>query len=304
MPDAWPPADLPAADAERILKIQHELLKISNGHSGFVAMMTALVRLAIDEVIDPGRSGRLRFSELEPTEKAYIGVRTEILFRNEFSLERGKLDVVIAGEDVDIKNTTRGQWMIPTHSVGKLCLLIKSEPEADPGTCSVGLAIAREEYLSDGANQDKKRTFKAGHVNKILWLFQDSSFPKNVLDGLTEEERRFILGPKTANERVANLFRSIQRVPIARHVVEAIARQTDAARRVRKGGGARDLTEPDELFILSGRQHRKWIEKLGIPKCTSAEFVSIRPTGSIEWAVINSYLLERSKERQEPSEEN
>lgn len=293
MQQEWPPADLPADDAVRILKIQQELLQISNGQEGFVSMMTSLVRLAIDEVIDTGRSGRLRFSELETTEKAYIGVRTEILFRNQFSLERGVLDVVIAGEDVDIKNTTRGQWMIPTHSVGKPCLLIKSEPEADPGTCSVGLAIARAEYLNDGANQDKKRTFRAAHANKVLWMFKDSPFPRNVLDTLNEEGRRTILGAKSGTGRVANLFLSIQRVPIPRHIVEAVARQTDAAKRVRSNGGARDIVEPLGVFILSFDQQNKWIRALGLPECGRGEFISFSPQTEAETAIVSAMLAER-----------
>lgn len=296
MAPEWPPIDLPTEDAERILKIQRELLEISNGSSGFVTMMTSLVRLAIDEVIDPGRSGRLRFSELETTEKAYIGVRTEILFRNEFSLERGKLDVVIAGEDVDIKNTTRGQWMIPTHSVGKPCLLIRSEPEADPGTCSVGLAIARAEYLTEGANQDKKRNFKAVHSNKILWMFKDSPFPKNVLDQLTEDQRRSILGPKSANERVANLFLLIQRTPIPRHIVEAVARQTDAAKRARGNNGARDIVEPLGVYILNFHQSNRWIKELRLPECRRGEFISFRPETQQEFAIVERYLQHRRDE--------
>jgi hypothetical protein len=290
---AWPPEDMPPGEADRIQRIESELLRLAGGSVEFGRRMTALVRQAIDEVIDTRRSGRTRFKELESTEKAYIGVRTEILFRNEFSLERGALDVIIAGEDVDIKNTTRGQWMIPTHSVDKPCLLIKSEPESDPGICSTGLAIARSEYLNDGANQDKKKTFKAAHTNKIKWLFVDSPFPRNELERLSDQQKQEILLASSGKERVAKLFLAIQRTPIPRHIVEAVARQTDAAKRVRRNGGARDITEADGLYILSFDQQNKWIKALGLPSCTKGEFISIRPETDHETHIIGEMLKEK-----------
>jgi hypothetical protein len=218
------------------------------------------------------------------------------LFRNEFSLERGALDVIIAGEDVDIKNTTRGQWMIPTHSVDKPCLLIRSEPESDPGICSTGLAIARSEYLNDGANQDKKKTFKAAHTNKIKWLFIDSPFPRNQLEQLSDQQKAEILLASSGKERVAKLFFAIQRTPIPRHIVEAVARQTDAAKRVRRNGGARDVTELQGLFILSYDQQNRWIKALGLPPCTKGEFISIRPETSQEKRLISEMLKEQSSD--------
>ena len=78
--------------------------------------------------------------------------------------------------------------MIPTHSVGKACLLIRSEPLSDPGNCSAGLAIAHAKYLNSGANQDKKRTFRAADKDKILWLFEAAEFPGNIFDRLSVSE--------------------------------------------------------------------------------------------------------------------
>ena len=283
---------MPQADVRVILEIRDELYRIAEGALSFEQRMVQLVRQAIDEVIDTGRSGRFVFSELETTENAYIGVRTEILFRNEFSLERGRLDVVIAGHDVDIKNTTGGTWMIPTHSVGKACLLIRSEPLSDPGNCSAGLAIAHAKYLNSGANQDKKRTFRAADKDKILWLFEAAEFPGNIFDRLSVSERREILGASSGTARVAALFEKVQRIPIPRHVVEAVARQTDAAKRVRRNGGARDLTEPKNLFIFSYDQQRRWIEQFQLPPCAKGNFISLRPNSDAERLIISEYLSE------------
>lgn len=284
--------NIPSGDASRLVAIQTELFRIAGSQEAFQRDMLELVRLAIDEVIDTARSGRFRFDELDSTEKAYIGVRVEILFRSKFSLERGKLDVVIAGEEVDIKNTTSGTWMIPTHSVDKPCLLIRSNLKSDPGTCSVGLAIAREEYLNVGQNQDRKRTFQSRHSDKIVWLFHEQSFKGNVLDGLSEADRSAVLIEGSAARRLARLFTLIQRQPVPRHVVEAIARQHDPMKRIRRNGGARDYTEPEGIFILSYDQHRRWIEQLGLVGCTRSDTISLMPKTPSEHHIIEQYLAE------------
>lgn len=285
--------NIPSGDALRLNTIRSELFRIAGSRQAFQQDTLDLVRLAIDEVIDTARSGRFRFDELDSTEKAYIGVRVEILFRSKFSLERGKLDVVIAGEEVDIKNTTSGTWMIPTHSVDKPCLLIRSKLKTDPGTCSVGLAIARKEYLNAGQNQDRKRTFQSRHSDKIVWLFNEEPFKKNVLDGLSDGDRRAVLIEGSAARRLATLFKLIQRQPVPRHVVEAIARQQDPMKRLRRNGGARDYTEPEGIFILSFDQHRRWIEQLGLDGCTRGDIISLTPRTSAEELVIEQYLAER-----------
>lgn len=286
----WPPSDINPLDVERIRKIRNSLLQMAGGQEEFQLEMVSLIRLAIDEVIDPGRSGRFRFSELEQTEKAYIGVRTEILFRNKFSLERGALDVVIAGEDVDIKNTTTKTWMIPTHSIEKPCLLIRSNVTSDPGDCSVGLVIARQSYMRPSSNQDRKTSFKANHLDKIRWLFEKESFPPNILEILTEEEWRSILTLGSGSRRVAALFEKIQRLPVPRQIVEGVARQQDAMKRVRVNGGARDLTEPNGLYILSYRQQGLYIRRLGLPEADQSSFISIRPVNDLEKSIIKEYL--------------
>lgn len=286
----WPPSDINPHDTSRILKIEGALLEMAGGPQDFQLEMVSLIRLAIDEVIDPGRSGRFRFSELDQTEKAYIGVRTEILFRNKFSLERGTLDVVIAGEDVDIKNTTTKSWMIPTHSIEKPCLLIRSNVRTDPGHCSVGLVIARQAYMRTSTNQDKKTSFSSTHLDKIKWLFQDQDFPPNILEGLTENEWRNILALSSGQKRVAALFEKVQRLPVPRQIVEGVARQQDAMKRVRINGGARDLTEPNGLYILSYRQQGSFIRRLGLPSADQSSFISIAPRNEAELSIIFEYL--------------
>ena len=94
------------------------------------------IRQAIDEVIDGPWTGRFLFSELEKTEKTYIGTRIEIVVRAALGLERrGKLDTVVEGHELDVKWSASNSWMIPTEAVGELCLLLgKTQPGERPST--------------------------------------------------------------------------------------------------------------------------------------------------------------------------
>ena len=57
-----------------------------------------LIRRSFDEAIMGPRRGRFVLSDLDPTEKAYIGLRVQLLFQGEFELPKGtKLDCKING---------------------------------------------------------------------------------------------------------------------------------------------------------------------------------------------------------------
>jgi hypothetical protein len=64
---------------------------------------------------------------------------------------------------------------------------------------------------------------------------------------------------QNANERVAELFRTALQhdgIVTREQIVEAVGRQLDPAKRVRRNGGARDILEPegiDVTFLGSGR---------------------------------------------------
>jgi Restriction endonuclease NaeI len=59
---------------------------------------------------------------------------------------------------------------------------------------------------------------------------------------------------KTANERVANCFETNIGIPILRQQIEAMARQNDPMRRIRRGGGARDLLSGMNIVVLCGNR--------------------------------------------------
>src|SRR5690606_15405344 len=116
----------------------------------------ALLRRCIDDVIMTPKTGRRSYDELEKTEKTYIGTRVEIELRALLHLPKGRLDTVVLGHDVDIKNTMGSNWMIPTEAVDHPCILVAADEAR--ATCYLGLIVARPAYLTLGQNKDAKKS--------------------------------------------------------------------------------------------------------------------------------------------------
>ncbi|MWV27473.1 NaeI family type II restriction endonuclease [Aurantiacibacter rhizosphaerae] len=236
-----------------------------------------LLREAIDVVIDTPRTGRRDYEDLEKTEKTYIGTRVEILVRSYFRLPKGKLDLLLLGQDADVKFTTKNNWMIPREAVGKPCLLLAAD-EAE-AKCYFGLFCADEEYLTAGANQDKKRQVSAEGFGHILWVFCKHPLQPNFWRTIAEASAEAVAVQRTGNDRVVTLFREVQGIPIAREVVEATARQKDFMRRIRadNGRGTRDRLAKEGILLLSGTYDATAIAALGLPPTGKSEFVSHAP---------------------------
>jgi hypothetical protein len=139
LPDTHP-------DHPVVKKIEYALARQAGGMNKLISELPPLMRQAIDEVIDTIRTGRVNESELEKTEKTYIGTKMEILVRNYFRLPKGILDLCIDGIDVDVKNTLASTWMIPREAVGKPCILIASDEKRR--SCYFGIFVARLDYLT------------------------------------------------------------------------------------------------------------------------------------------------------------
>jgi len=120
------------------------------------------IRSSIDEVLDGPRTGRWDFSQLEKTEKTYVGTKMEITVRSKLGLERGpRLDLEIEGHAVDIKWAMDSSWQIPREAVNELCLCIGGRKKLTQ--FEVGVVRCTVDHLNLGNNQDKKRTLsKAG----------------------------------------------------------------------------------------------------------------------------------------------
>ena len=156
------PSDTNAPDPE-LQAVQAKLLT----HSNIETLIGEGLRRSFDEVIDGPRTGRFRIEQLEKTEKTYIGTKVEIVLRNELELPRGHvLDNLIADVEVDTKFSLTGSWMIPREALNQICLLVSGDDNR--ARFSVGLLRMHPSMLTDGSNQDSKKTVSAAGKNSQL----------------------------------------------------------------------------------------------------------------------------------------
>lgn len=244
-------------------------------HSAF----PALIRAAIDFVIDPVLTGRNSILALDNVEKTFIGIKIEHAIRDLLDVPKGLRDLVIDGIDVDVKNTTRNTWMIPLeiYRIEGLCLLIASDEVCNK--CWLGLIKARSAYLN-AANQDKKRSVSAPAFAHILWIINGADYPANFWSGLDMLRFRELRKIKGGTKRAAIFFRENLGKVVHRSVLQALLfDQKDYMKRVRGNGGARDLFKAEGLELLSGASHAHVIASYGINSIGRDSFIAVDPLG-------------------------
>jgi hypothetical protein len=268
-------------DFKTLATVSDFLLKKAGGIDIFSEKVPALFRKAIDEVIDAPRTSRFVFSELEKTEKTYVGTKFEILLRNYLKLPKGDvLDLNVNGMEVDIKTTTGKNWMIPTECMDHPALLLRVNETT--ARCDIGLVVCRPEYMSGGANKDSKKQISAKAQSNIWWILRDHPYPKNFWEAFPKEKRDRIMSIRAASSRLAVLFQEVQRVPIHRNQIEAVAQQRDYMKRLRKNGGARDILSQQGIALLWGTNDRELIKTLNLGVVSADQFISVSPTNPDE----------------------
>ncbi|MEZ5743807.1 MAG: NaeI family type II restriction endonuclease [Sphingomonadaceae bacterium] len=276
-------------DFADLSRLEDNLINAVGGWREFEEKLRGFFRSAIDEVIDTARTGRFFFSDLEKTEKTYLGTKFEIILRDWLDVPKGvKLDLLVGGEEVDVKSSTsaqKGGWMIPPEAFNELCILIKVN-EAD-ALCAFGLARAREDYLRQGSNRDAKTGFSAAGRSNIWWMARNFPYTPNFWSMTTAADRDAIMsGGGTA--RIATLFERFQEVPVSRVQIEAVAAQDDFMKRIRRNSGARDILAPKGIAILYSENDRQLMRDLGL-RFGKREFVSYRPKNEIEADLLRSH---------------
>lgn len=279
-----------SSDDDRIDAIRSRLLAQAGSLPAFTSGVGKVLRRAFDEVIDTPRTGRFTLSELEKTEKTYLGTKVEILLRDFLRLRRGRvLDLNIDGVEVDVKNTIGSNWTIPGEAINHPCILIRSDERT--ARCWCGLIVARRDYLNRGQNRDGKTTISALGLSRVIWMLDDVSYPANFWESVDTTTRNRIMSAGGGTERIAQLFRLFQGHRISRDVVAAVAQQKDYMKRLRRNGGARDKLASEQIVILWGKNDDSLISRFGLPSCTSEEFVSYAPTTSEEVNLLRSLNL-------------
>jgi hypothetical protein len=279
-----PPLTPAHRDYVIVKRLESALAKQAGGLEKLKQELPALIRAAIDEVIDAPRTGRVHASELEKTEKTYIGTKVEILVRNFFRLPKGILDLTIDGLDVDVKNTLGDTWMIPREAVEKPCILVASDEVKH--TCFFGIFVAHMDNLTAGLNQDQKRSVSAAGFTNIHWILIDEPYPPSFWSKLGEKKTHAIMRGKSGNERIAALFREVRGIPVHRDIVQAVVQQKDYMKRLRKNGGARDTLAHEGIAIFSGAYDNLLIASLKLPSTARDEFISFKPTSVDDIAML------------------
>lgn len=271
------PLDLGHRDHADLQQLETDLFTAVSGRERFEEKLRSFFRSAIDEVIDTARTGRYFLSDLEKTEKTYLGTKFEILLRDWLDVPRGVvLDLLLGGREVDVKSTTSGGsgWMIPPEAISKLCILLRVN-DSD-STCAVGLVRAWPEYLRSGQNRDAKTSFSAAGRDNIWWLVQDFPYTPNFWSLVDTTARARIMQPKGGAERIARLFSTCLETPVSRVLIASIAAQDDFMKRIRRNGGARDILAPQGIAILYSENDRALMKELGL-RVGYREFMSFKP---------------------------
>lgn len=263
-------------DFELLSALAEDIISRAGGQLALDHDVPQMLRQCIDDVIMTPKTGRRAYEELEKTEKTYIGTRVEIELRALLRLRKGRLDTEILGHDVDIKHTMGSNWMIPTEAINSACLLVAADEVR--ARCYLGLVMARPAYLTQGQNKDAKRSLSAEGFRHILWLLCAQPYPANFWRSADPEAVARIFAGDTGNERMVQLFRLLQRQPIPRAVVEAVAQQKDFMRRIRADGGhgTRDILAREQIVLLEGQKDAQLIKALELPPCPASAFISCR----------------------------
>jgi hypothetical protein len=265
----------------RLDKVEAVLRSISN----FDLKLLDGVARAIDEVVDPVRSARWEISELDQPEKTVFGIRVENVLRMDLELERSaKLDIKIAGEDVDVKFTIGANWSIPPEALNEICLVARFKEQDH--SVSVGLVRTTDDALNPGKNRDAKRGLGLVGKGRIRWLVKDTVAESSIIGfmaGLPPELRRAITDTHVgAQVRQNRLFESLIGTPVPEALVEAISQHKDWTRRLRpdaanpKAPGRADIGY--DVLRQSSPSDRRRLQRAGRTPLKPGFCISVDPT--------------------------
>jgi hypothetical protein len=216
----------------------------AGGSEALATKFPTLVRDAIDLVVDPVRTARTAVAELDKVEKTFFGLKIEHFIRDFLKVPKGIRDLEIGNADVDVKNTTAKNWMIPeeTYSEDGICLLSRIDDRLN--LCSLGLIVARPDYLGK-PNRDGKRSLSRDGRTNILWMLENVPFSESDWSGLDMVRFRELRAIDGGSVRATVFFQENLDRRISRRVVESLLHdQRDFMKRLRGNGGARDLLIP------------------------------------------------------------
>lgn len=266
-----------AVDDPRLEAVRLELLRLDPDGN----RMAKVFRATFDQLYDGHRTGRYLWKQLFKTEKTHYGTLIEINLQREFEFQDGDiLDYNIAGEEVDSKYSSTGQWMLPPESLDHI--ILGSIASEETSSWSIGLVRASDENRNAGGNRDAKGTLNALGRSRIQWLFQDHPMQENLLFHLPQEtlDRIWAAG-RGGQPKILELLRLVQNRRISRTTIETVGKQKDPMARLRDNGhGARTVLRREGFLILGGdyNNQRAIAVALGTVVPEPGEVVSVRVT--------------------------
>ena len=183
---------------------------------------------------------------------------------------------------------TRWAWRIPPEAHGHLGLFLWAEDTQNP-RWSMGLVRTTIDHLDTGGNRYATATLNKAGRQAINWLFDGARLPSNLLSQLDNATVQRIVGQKSAQKRVNELFRSATGRIVARPVVATVARQNAYMKCVRAKGAAPTALKEDGIIILGqGRSHAAIARALGLPVPGHGDLISARiaPAAAINPGVV------------------
>jgi hypothetical protein len=237
-----------------ITDVKARIFEAAGGEKNFRRELPFIFRQAVDELLDAPRTRRLRLSELEPNEKAILGIKVEAALRYLLDFPRGLLDFQIGPHPVDVKFSIKTSWMIPPEAIGHICILISADEVRS--RFSIGLARATEENLNKGRNRDGKTSFSAAGKVRIDWIAHDEAYPPNLWESVSPDLAQSIFEPPSGTMRLVRLLEVMEGQPVHRSTIHAVARQHEKGKML-----ARERIECP--WAAKGRVMRGLAEKFG-----------------------------------------
>ena len=266
--------------------------------------MRWVLRDSIDEVLDGQRTGRWCYQHLTKTEKTYLGTAIQVNMEWEFDeiiepRRRGGAkgpDWKIDGTRVDCKfSKDWGSWMIPMEMYsckahgdegGKLdhmALLFWADDDSSQWAAGIIKVTDRRLAFKRGStqrsyNRDRKRVFSKDGLSDIYWLWGgiQSDLPKNAFLEMSDKDRTRVLKDTNGQQRVNELFRTMEGKLVGRATIATVAQQKDPLKRARDARLQKHLGGQGYFILGHLKKDRDIAHKLNLPLCAEGEFVSVR----------------------------
>lgn len=234
---------------------------------------------AVEFVVDPVTTGRTQLAQLDKVEKTFVGLKVEHVLRALLDAPKGiQRDLRLAGREVDVKNSVgkSWSWMIPPETYRQCDPCLLAAIDEARREVWLGLFVARPEYLRVGVNRDAKRSILADSYKHILWLLHAESLPRDPWAGIDMARFLELRKMEGGSERAASFFKDHLRRPIPRSVIQALLfDQRDPMKRLRAGGGAKDILKHQNIALVSGLYYRPLLAQLGLPQVGNDEHIAI-----------------------------